>query len=308
LEQVKLSTDVVVIGSGVSGMTAALYLKRSNLNVVVIESNAPGGQINLTAKIENYPGFPSVTGPELAMAMFGQIKDMEVEYKFGEVREVEDKGSYKVVKLGNEEITCRAIVAASGRKARHLGVVGEKELMGKGISLCAICDGPFFKGKEVAVIGGGNSALDEALYLSDIVSKIYLIHRKDTFRADGVYIDKVTKNEKIEILYNSEVESFNDENGMLNSVTVINNKSNEKKKIEVSGAFTFIGFVPNAGYLSKLGVLTSNGSVEVDCAMRTKVKGIYACGDVVKKELYQIVTAAGEGAEAAVSCAKDLGI
>ena len=301
MELVKSYTDVVVIGCGVSGMTAALYLKRSNVDVVIIENNAPGGQINSTAKIENYPGILSIKGPELAIKMFNQISEIGVLYKQGKVIEVSDDSKYKIVKMNNEVIKCKSVIISTGRKPRLLNVKGEKELMGKGISWCAICDGPFFKGEDVAVIGAGNSALEEALFLSEFVNKVYIINRKSTFKADKKVVDEVLLNSKIEVIYNSSVKSFDEENKKLVSITL-----NDDNKVFVKGAFIFIGFEPVSGFVSKYNLTDQSGYIEVDSNMRTKTRNIYACGDVIKKELYQIATSVGEGAIAAISAVKDL--
>ncbi len=293
--------DVAIIGSGVAGMTAAIYLKRANVDVVIIEKNAPGGQINKTAIIENYPGFSSIEGPNLAMNIYMQINDLEIPYKGMEILEIVDNGEEKIVKGNNEDIICKKVIIATGRKPKSLDVPNEDRLNGKGISWCAICDGALFKNKDVLVIGGGNSALEESLYLASLVNKVTMVHRRDEFTGDEVLKNKVLNNEKIEIIWNTVVEQFNERDGLLESVAIKNKVTDEKRNVPVSGSFIFIGFEPETKIFENLEITDKFGYILVDKYMETSKKGIYACGDVIRKELYQIVTAMGEGAQAAMS-------
>lgn len=302
----KLSFDVIIIGAGAAGMSAAIYLKRSNISLVMLESEAPGGQINKTAKVENYPGADMIDGPELAMRMFQQTQNLGIEYRYGDVHEIKKEDDFFTVKTDVEELTCKAVIVATGRRSKFLGAENERELSGKGISWCAICDGPFFKDKEVVVIGGGNSALEEGLYLSDFCKKVTIVHRKDTFKADKIAQEKVLNNPKIEVMFNSEVTRFNDNNKKLESVKIKNNMTNEESIIPCEGAFIYIGFGPMTDMVKDLNVIDDKGYILVDENQRTSMPFIYACGDVTKKELYQIVTATAEGAKAAMSAIKDL--
>ena len=196
----KLNFDVVVIGSGPAGIAASIYLKRANKNVVMIDSTAPGGQLNRISTIENYPGFSKIAGPDLAYNMFMQTQEFGIQYKYGEVLEITDKNDYKIVKLGKEEITCQGVILASGRKPKELGLPNEKGLIGRGISWCAICDGTLFKGLEVLIVGDNNNALEESLYMASIASKVTIVSENGQLSADQIYQDKILKNTNINIL------------------------------------------------------------------------------------------------------------
>lgn len=290
--------DCVVIGAGAAGMTAAIYLKRSNLNVLLIEKEIPGGQINNTWTIDNYPGLPNVSGPDLASKMFEQVTNLRIESIFENVISIKND-DFKTVKTSNKEIKAKSIVIATGRKPRLLGLKNEEKLIGKGISFCSLCDGFFYKDKIVAVIGGGNSALEGALYLAGICKEVILIHRRDQFRADELNITKVKNKSNIKILFNSEITKINGD-VKLESI-VINNEL-----FNVSGIFIYIGHEPDLNFIDDLKLELNNGYIIVDKNMKTNIPKIYACGDIIKKEVYQIATAIGEGAVAATSLKKDL--
>lgn len=299
----KLDTNTVIIGAGVAGMTAAIYLKRSNIDVIILEKSAPGGQITRTSTIDNYPGFISIDGPDLAMNMFNQVSALNVEYRYGNVENITDNGDYKIIKTDTEEIKCKNIIVATGRRPRELGLEKEQQLVGKGISWCAICDGPLYKGKTVAVIGGGNSAVEEAQYLAGICKKVYLINRSDVLRADLSEQEKLSKFENVEIKYNATVNKLNDENSRLSSITIKDN--NGMTILPIDGMFTYIGNEPNTEFLKSLPIKLEDDYIVVDQRMQTNIKGIYACGDVLKKDVYQISTALGEATIAALSIKKD---
>lgn len=299
-------TDVIIIGAGSAGMTAAIYLRRANLNVIMIEANAPGGQINRTARIENYPGLGSIEGPSLAMNMFEQTQNLGIEYRYGNVSTVKKEGNKFIVNTDVEELTSKAVIIASGRRPNELGLENEKNLTGRGISWCAVCDGPFFKDKEVVVIGGGNSALEEALYLTEFCKKVTIIHRRDEFRGDKENSKRVMNHPKIEVIFNSVVTNFNEANERLESIDIENVNTRQKTKLKCDGVFIYIGFSPATRMVKDLGITDDLDYIITDQNQRTKIKGLYACGDVVKKELYQIVTATSEGAIAAMSLVKDL--
>ena len=299
MKQKILNFDAVVIGCGVAGMTAAIYLKRANLNICIIERNAPGGQLNMINEINNYPGYKSIDGPTLAFSMFEQLKELNIPYKYGRVSEIINEEDYKVIKINDEEITCKGVIIATGRIARELGLPNEKKLLGRGISYCSMCDGVLYKDKDVSVVGGGNSALEGALYLSDICKKVYLIHRRDEFRGEQILLDKIKDKNNIEIVLNSSINEIESEDDRVSGLIL-----STGKKLKCNALFVYVGSVPLPIKLN--GLELDNNYIVVDNNMRTSVKGIYACGDVIKKDVYQIVTATGEGANAAMSLIKDL--
>ena len=287
--------DVIVVGAGVAGMTASIYLKRANLNVLLLEKEMPGGQLNKTTDIENYPGFTKVNGTDLALSIYNQVKENNIEYKYGNVIEIIDNNETKIIKTNREEFETKYVVLASGRKPRKIGLENEEKLVSNGISYCAICDGMFFKDKIVAVVGGGNSALTGALYLSNICSKVYIINRRKVLRADLSLQEKVKQKNNIEILFNRKVTKLNEKDNILESIDVNN------EKLDIAGLFIYIGFDPDINYLKNLDIKNNNGYIVVDENMETSVKGIYACGDIIDKKVYQITTAIGEAAVCATS-------
>lgn len=297
--------DVLIIGAGPAGMTAAVYASRANLKVGMIEKGAPGGQMINTAEIENYTGFETITGPDLAMKMFEHTQKTGAEYLYGQVSSIEDNGNYKTVNTdeGNQYQT-KAVIIATGTKNRPVGAPGEMELAGRGISWCAICDGAFYKDREVAVIGGGNSAVEEGIYLASICSKVSVIHRRDALRADKTLQDRAFKLDNVEFVWDSYIESFNDDNGKLGSITVKNKHTNELKEVKAEGAFIYVGLDPVTDFLKDLDVLDERNYILVNKEMETKVPGIFGAGDVVNKDLRQVVTAAGDGAVAAQNAIK----
>ena len=300
----KTDYDVIVIGMGPAGITAAIYLKRANLNCLVREKNAPGGLLNKTSTVENYPGIIQITGPDLAYKFYEQLNAQQISQKFEEVKEVIDNNNYKKVVTNKGEYTAKKVIIAIGREPKKLKNTNEERLEGKGISFCSLCDGALYKNEEVSIVGGGNSALEEALYLSDICKKVTIINRSDSLKGDSILIDKVNDKENIEVINNSEVKEFHGENEKLEYVTLKTDK--EDKDLYVKACFIFIGYEPATKFLKNLNILDEKGYINVDEARRTKIKGIYAAGDIVKKEAYQIITASSDGAIAAVSCIKDL--
>lgn len=287
--------DCIVVGAGVAGMTAAIYLKRSNLNVLLLEREMPGGQLNKTTEIENYPGFSKVNGTDLALSIYNQVKENNIAYKYGNVVEIIDNGDTKTVKTNRDTFETKNIILATGRTPRKLGLEDEDKLISHGISYCAICDGMFFKEKQVAVVGGGNSALTGALYLSNICSKVYIINRRDELRADIILQEKIKQKNNIEVLFNSKVTKLNEKDNVLDSIDV------NGEKLDIDGLFIYIGFDPDIDYLKNLDIKNNNGYIVVDENMETSIKGIYACGDILNKEVYQITTAIGEAAIAATN-------
>lgn len=295
--------DCVIIGSGIAGMTAAIYLKRYNIDFVLLEKNAPGGLINRTSKIENYPGVPNVDGVSLSMSVFEQVMDLGVTYKYGNVLEVKEVDDYKIIKTDMEEIKCKSIIIATGRKPRELEIENEKFLIGRGISWCATCDGIFYKDKNVGIVGGGNTALEEAVYLSNICKEVNLIHRRNDFRADEILKEKVINTPNIKIWLNSNIEKLNIENEKLVGVKLDNE---ERTNLDIEGIFLCIGYDPDTKYMNSTQLKMEDGYIIVDQNMRTNLKNIYACGDVIKKNVYQLTTAVGEATIAATSLKDDL--
>lgn len=291
--------DLIIVGMGISGISAAIYAKNSGLNVLLLDKDTPGGLLNKINKINNYPGYSEVTGPDLSLELFNSVNKLNIPYKIVEVTSIEVKGNKKIVKTANETFESNFVIIASGRKNRKLGLRNEEKLLGHGISTCALCDGALYKNKEVAVVGGGNSALEEALYLAGIVKKVYLIHRRDAFRANDSLVDQIKENKNIEILYNSEVTSIVEEEGKLKEIVI-----NKEKHLEVSALFTYVGFEPSNDFLGTLEITNESGYIEVNQNYETKIKGIYAVGDCIKKDIYQLVTAANDGAVAALNVRK----
>ena len=299
----KLDYDVIVVGSGPAGITSAIYLKRANINVCIMEKSAPGGQLNKSSTIENYPGFEKITGPELAYNFYEQILKLDIPFINEEVIKIEDKISYKIVETNKKTYTCKGIILALGRKPRSFDNKNVSLLEGKGVSYCSLCDGPLFKNQDVSIIGGGNSALEEALYLADICKSVTIINRRDVLRGDKMLVDKVLKKDNINILYNSEVVEFNKQNDFLESLTI--NTNGKLNKLDVKACFIFIGYVPATDFLSNLDILDEKGYIKTDKNLKTDIPFIYACGDTINKQVYQIVTATGEGAVSAISFIND---
>lgn len=287
--------DLIIIGMGISGISAAIYAKRAGLKVLLLEGSAPGGIINTIPKIENYTGIKEISGPDLAYNLFDEVNTLQIEYKLEMVTDV-ILGEIKTIKTKDNVYQSKYLLIASGRKPRLLGLKDEEKFMGQGISTCALCDGAFYKGKEVAVIGGGNSALVESLYLANIVKKVYLIHRHEELRGEETSIEDVKAKENIELILNKEVKELWIENDSLKGIIL-----NDNKKIEVTGIFIYIGFVPNTDFLNNTSLEMENGYIIVNDKQETNIKGVYASGDVTKKDIYQIVTAASEGATASIN-------
>lgn len=273
---------VVIIGSGIAGMSSAIYLKRGGLNPIIIENKSPGGTLNIIPTIENYPGYKEISGPDLAMNIYNQTIDLGIEYLYKEIKEIDIKN-----KIINNEITFDYLVIATGRRPRLLNIDNELEYLGKGISTCALCDGMFYKDKKVIVLGGASSALTESLYLSNIASKVTIIHRGSTFTGEQNLIDKVNNSKNIETIYNTNVIKYNIENNKLISVTLDTNE-----EIETEAVFLSIGSIPNSELFD---VEKIDGYIKVNDHYETNIDYVYAIGDVIKKEVYQLVTASSDG-------------
>jgi len=278
--------DAIIIGSGIAGMTTAIYLKRGGLNPLIIEENAPGGQLNKINTIENYPGFIKTDGPTLAAEIFNQVRNLDIEYLFDKVVKVDLTKEEKKVVTGGTTLYCKYLIIATGRLSKKL-FDNDDRYIGKGISYCAICDGNLYKGKNVTVVGGSNSALEEALYLSEICPKVHLIVRSDKLKGEETLIKQILEKNNINCVYNSNITEYNIENNKLVSITLDNGEV-----INTEGLFISIGSVPSASIFE---VEKEKGFIIVDKNCMTNIENVYACGDVIKKTVYQLTTAAGEG-------------
>lgn len=287
--------DVIVIGAGPGGMTAALYASRSNLSVLMLDRGIYGGQMNNTAEIENYPGFKSILGPELSEQMYASSIQFGAQFAYGTVSDVEDHGDYKTVKTDDGDYDAKAIVIATGAEHKHLNVPGEDQYSGMGVSYCAVCDGAFFKNREVAVIGGGDSAVEEGLYLAQLASKVTIVHRRDQLRAQKILQRRAFANDKIDFVWNAQVEEIVGDGQKIENVKYRDKVTGEEKLLPASGVFIYVGIEPMTDAFKNLGVLNDAGWIETNEETHTKVPGVFAVGDVREKHLRQIANAVGEG-------------
>ncbi|WP_294577937.1 thioredoxin-disulfide reductase [uncultured Thomasclavelia sp.] len=288
--------DLIIIGAGPAGMSACLYASRAGAEVLMLDAGAPGGKLNVTAEIENYPGQKKKPGPELAYEMYEQALSFGGKQEFGQVTKVIDHGDYKEVLTTDKSYQARNVLVATGTKERKMQIPLEDELTGHGVSYCAVCDGPFFKDEEVAVIGGGNSALEEAIYLTKFASKVHLIVRRDVFRADKIIQDHVKANDKIEIHFLKKPHHLVAEDNKVAKIGLEDSVTGEISELDVKGVFPYVGLDPVTDFVKDLGITDENGYIITDDSMETKIKGIYAAGDVRKKTLRQVVTATNDGA------------
>ncbi|MFZ2352407.1 thioredoxin-disulfide reductase [Paucilactobacillus nenjiangensis] len=289
------SYDVIVIGAGPGGMTAALYASRANLSVLMLDRGIYGGQMNNTAEIENYPGFKSILGPDLSKEMYESSTQFGAEYTYGTVASIVDHGDVKTVTTDMEEYETKAIIIATGSQYRKLGAPGEAELSGRGVSYCAVCDGAFFKNKHVVVVGGGDSAIEEGIYLTQLADKVTVVHRRDKLRAQKVIQDRAFANDKMEFIWNSEVTEIKDDDQKVGGVHIKNNQTGAESDIDANGVFIYVGVLPMTDSFQNLGILDDQGWVITNDQMETNVPGIFAIGDVRDKKLRQITTAVGDG-------------
>jgi thioredoxin reductase (NADPH) len=299
---------VIIIGAGPAGLSAGIFLCRDKIETLIIEKFSPGGNMLFTEIIENYPGFPEgISGFTLSENMKNQFLKFGGEIKDGEVDKIELNGNKKIVKLKNGEVLeSDVLIIASGSSRKKLSVKGEDNLIGKGVSYCAICDGAFFKDKEIAVVGGGDSAVEEAIYLTKFAKSVYIIHRRDNFRAKKYLQEILKSNEKIKILLSTVVEEIKGKE-KVEGIIVKNILKNEINEIKVDGVFVSVGQKPNTEFLNGLIITDKNGFIIVNEKMETNISGIFACGDVIKKSLYQIITACSEGMIAGFYAEKYLG-
>ena len=295
--------DVLIVGAGPAGLSAAIYLIRSGYEVTIFEKGFPGGKVNLTAEVENYPGIEKISGPDLAFKIYEHAQNLGAKIISKEVKKIiKDKDVFKVF-TENDTFMFKAVIIATGTIENKLEVENSMKFENHGISYCAVCDGRFYKDKEVAVIGGGNAALEEALYLEKICSKVHLIHRRNEFRADQIVVDLVKKS-SIDIIYDTIVTKVEGDN-LVTGVDLLNVKTQSTSTLKVSGIFPYIGARPNTQFLDSH-LLDEKGYLLVNERMETKLVGLYGCGDVIKKDLRQVVTATSDGAIAAINVANYL--
>ncbi|MFK8795625.1 thioredoxin-disulfide reductase [Planococcus plakortidis] len=293
--------DVLIIGAGPAGMTAAVYTSRANLSTLMLERGIPGGQMANTEEIENYPGFDHILGPDLSTKMFEHAKKFGAEYAYGDVTEIIDGDEFKTVKAGAKEYKARAIILTTGAEYKKMGIPGESELGGRGVSYCAVCDGAFFKGKELVVVGGGDSAVEEGVYLTRFADKVTIVHRRDELRAQKILQDRAFANDKIDFIWDTTVKEIHEKDGKVGSVTLVSTKDDSEREFETDGVFVYIGMLPLTKPFESLGILNDLGYIETNEEMETSVPGIFAAGDVRDKTLRQVVTATGDGSIAAQS-------
>lgn len=288
--------DVIVIGAGPGGMTAALYASRANLKVALLDRGVYGGQMNNTAEVENYTGFKSILGPDLAEEMYQSAIQFGADFVYGSVEKltVDDQGM-KHIQTDDGEFEAPAVVIATGSQYRKLGVPGEDEYSGKGVSYCAVCDGAFYRNKKVTVVGGGDSAVEESEYLAKLVANVNIVHRRDQLRAQKILQDRAFKNEKIDFTWDTTITEIVGDGKKVTGVMTHNKKTNEDKLVSTDGVFIYIGNVPMTEPFKDLGITNDQGWIITDDEMKTKIPGIFAIGDVRDKKLRQITTAVGDG-------------
>ena len=295
--------DCIIIGAGMAGMTAAIYLKRAELDILLLEKNMPGGQINQTGMIENYPGYHG-DGPTLSMNTYEQVKENNIPLQFQNVTKIETTDYGFQIVAGDTKYSTKKIILATGRVPNKLALEKEEKLIGHGISYCAICDGPLFQDQVVAVIGSGNSALEEGLYLTTICKKVIFLNRSKQFKGAKTLVEKLEKLSNTEIHYQTSLHGLTEKDGRLNTLEL--KTENKNWSLQVDGLFVYIGFTPDTSYLNNLDITLDQHYIVVDELGKTSIPGIYACGDVVKKNYYQISTAVGDGANVALQVIKDL--
>ncbi|MCL6627403.1 thioredoxin-disulfide reductase [Alicyclobacillus shizuokensis] len=292
--------DVVIIGGGPAGLSAGVYAARANLKALIVERGLPGGQMQNTLEVENYTGIKTILGPELSESMRDHAESLGVEFKMAEVERVDLEGQPKRVYTSEGEVSAKAVIVATGATPRRLGIPGEDKLSGRGVSWCAVCDGAFFRNKRIAVVGGGDSACEEGVFLTRFGEKVTLIHRRDKLRAQPILQKRALENEKMEFIWNHQVvEVLGDDK--VTGIRIRHVATGEEQTLDVDGLFIYVGFDPITSFLQGSRILDENGYVLTDEDMKTSIPGVFAAGDVRAKGLRQIITAAAEGAIAAMS-------
>jgi len=297
--------DVVIIGGGPAGLTAGLYSSRARLKTLLIEKMIMGGQVMTTTKVENYPGFPGgIDGPDLMIRFQEHCQEFGLETTTGDVTGLRLDGEQKVLTVDGEELRARAVIITTGAEPSKLEVPGEVEFTGRGVSYCATCDGAFFREQEIAIVGGGDTAAEEALFLTRFAKKVYLVHRRDSLRATKLLQDRVFANDKIEMVWNSVVSEVKGDQSGMTSVDLRDTRSGKVRNLPLQGLFVAIGVTPKANFLAGVLDLDADGHILTDAECRTSMPGVFAAGDVRKKLLKQIATAVGDGAVAAIVAEK----
>jgi thioredoxin reductase (NADPH) len=291
--------DVIIIGAGPGGMTAAIYTSRANLKTLILERGVPGGQLQNTAEIENFPGYPHINGPDLAQNIFEHSLKFGAEYEQANVKSIANEDNIKVVYTEGKVYKSKSIIISTGTKYKKLNIPGEEEFLGQGVSWCAVCDGAFFKGKELVVVGGGDSAIEESVFLTRFAKKVTVLHRRDQFRAQSILVDRMLENEKIDVIYNTIVTEIRGEN-KVSAVLLENVKTGEIKEYSADGVFEYIGMNPVSEFVKDLKITDEEGWIITDNRMKTTIKGIFAVGDIRKDAVRQVVAATGDGCIAAL--------
>lgn len=292
--------ELVIIGAGPAGLTSAIYGKRSGLDVLLLEKGIPGGQINVTDEIENWTGVVHASGAELADSFRKHAEHFKAEFRDVEVRSIDLSNGRKIIKTDSGDVEAEAVIIATGASFKKLGAPGEDEFTGRGVSYCAVCDGAFFEEQEIAVIGGGNTAVEEAVYLTQFASKVTIIHRRDSFRADRVAIERAMSNPRIDVIWNTVVEEIAGSD-MVEKLVLKNVRTGDITELPVTGVFVFAGMDPNISFMKGLVESVGGGWIVTNERMETSVEGVFAAGDVRDKYLRQVITAAGDGATAAMA-------
>ncbi|MGL4248205.1 MAG: thioredoxin-disulfide reductase [Lactococcus garvieae] len=291
--------DVVVIGAGPAGMTAAMYSARSEMKTLLLERGVPGGQMNNTAEIENYPGYGQIMGPELSMKMYEPLADLGVENAYGFVTSIVDNGATKTINTEEEVFETKSIIIATGANHRKLGVPGEEEYGARGVSYCAICDGAFFRDQDILVVGGGDSAVEESIFLTRFGKTVTIMHRRDELRAQKIIQERAFANDKIKFIWDSVLEEIKGDERKIESVRYKNVKTGEVTEANFGGLFIYVGLDAVSEFARDLGITDEEGWIITDATMKTSIPGIFAVGDVRQKDFRQITTAVGDGAQAA---------
>ncbi|MAG15979.1 thioredoxin-disulfide reductase [Candidatus Woesearchaeota archaeon] len=299
--------NVVILGSGIAGLTAAIYNARANLKPVVVSGIKEGGQLMLTTSVENFPCFPKgILGPEMVSKAREQAKKFGARFEDGDVKKVEVKGKTFVVTTDEGKIESKAVIVATGASARMLGLESEKKYFARGVHTCATCDGIFYVGKEIVVIGGGDSAMEESLFLTKHATKVTIIHRRDSFRASKIMQERIKKNKKISVIFDSVVEEVLGDEGKVTGIKIKNVKTNEEKEMKTDAVFLSIGHIPNTKFLEGVVDLDEQGYIKTEHNMHTAVPGLFAAGDCQDRVYRQAITAAGTGCQAALEAEKYL--